>query len=160
MSEDSTNASVTSASEADIQPAVAATEQEGAVVNSGQAASGQAASGANNAAQVQEQVQAQEQVQEQVQVQGQVQGQSLSPQPLAAVEKMEVEVDFEVGRVTLPVSALASIAQGAVIDIGVVALDNVTAKSGGVAFAHGEFVELGGRVGFRITRLFGEQDKP
>ncbi len=82
------------------------------------------------------------------------------PRPLAPVEKMEVEVDFEVGRVTLPVSALANIAQGAVVEVGSLSLDRVVAKSGGVAFAHGEFVELGGRVGFRITKLFSERSSP
>lgn len=84
---------------------------------------------------------------------------ALPPRPLASVEKMEVEVDFEVGRVTLAVSALANIAQGAVVEVGSLSLDDVVAKSGGVAFARGEFVELGGRVGFRITKLFGEPAK-
>ena len=143
MSEDTTNA-ITSDSDSDVatKPAVAATEQQEATSDVTSAVTettmSDVTSGANNALE---------------------QAQALPPQPLAAVEKMEVEVDFEVGRVTLAVSSLANIAQGAVIDIGAVALDNVTAKSGGVAFAHGEFVELGGRVGFRITRLFGEQEK-
>ena len=78
---------------------------------------------------------------------------------LAPIESMEVRVDFEVGRVTLPVSKLANVAAGSVIDMPGVSLDSVVAKSGGHAFAFGEFVELGGRVGFRILKLAETKEK-
>ena len=80
-------------------------------------------------------------------------GSSVASPPLSPIEKMEVRIDFEVGRVTLPISALANVSSGAVIEMPAVSLDKVIAKSGGQAFAHGEFVELGGRIGFRITKL-------
>ena len=79
---------------------------------------------------------------------------------LAPVESMEVRIDFEVGRVTLPVSSLANVATGSVIEMPGVSLDRVIAKSGGQAFAFGEFVELGGRVGFRILSLKEAKEKP
>ncbi len=79
--------------------------------------------------------------------------------PLSPVESMEVRIDFEVGRVTLPVSKLANVATGSVIEMPGVALDRVVAKSGGHAFAFGEFVELGGRVGFRILKLAEPKEK-
>ena len=83
-----------------------------------------------------------------------------SPPPrLAPVESMEVRIDFEVGRVTLPVSSLANVATGSVIEMPGVSLDRVVAKSGGQAFAFGEFVELGGRVGFRILSLKETKEK-
>ena len=81
------------------------------------------------------------------------------PPPLSPVESMEVRIDFEVGRVTLPVSKLANVATGSVIEMPGVALDRVVAKSGGHAFAFGEFVELGGRVGFRILKLAEPKEK-
>ena len=87
---------------------------------------------------------------------------SAAPAPaprLSPVESMEVRIDFEVGRVTLPVSTLANVAAGSVIEMPGVSLDRVVAKSGGHAFAFGEFVELGGRVGFRILRLAETKEK-
>ena len=82
-----------------------------------------------------------------------------APPRLAPVESMEVRIDFEVGRVVLPVSSLANVAAGSVVEVPGVSLDRVVAKSGGHAFAFGEFVELGGRVGFRILRLAEAKEK-
>ncbi len=84
---------------------------------------------------------------------------SAAPPRLSPVESMEVRIDFEVGRVVLPVSSLANVAAGSVVEVPGVSLDRVVAKSGGHAFAFGEFVELGGRVGFRILRLADAKEK-
>ena len=65
---------------------------------------------------------------------------SAAAPPITPIERMEVRIDFEVGRVTLPVSSLANVAAGSVIEVPGVALDRVVAKSGGHAFAFGEFV--------------------
>ena len=71
-----------------------------------------------------------------------------------SVEELQIEVEFRVGRVTLPLSALLGLAPGSTLDI----LDfsgwpRVEAVSAGRVFAAGKLVMVGNKPAFHIEQL-------
>lgn len=71
---------------------------------------------------------------------------------------MQVEVQIEVGRMMLPLSALQSLAVGQVFDTQQAAESNtVSLWAGGQRFAQGQLVVLGDRLGVRVMSIEGKE---
>lgn len=65
-----------------------------------------------------------------------------------------IELCLELARFTLPLSELASLQPGDVLDTGRAVGTHVTLTAGGRAVALGELVEIEGDVGLRVLELY------
>ncbi|WP_204324245.1 FliM/FliN family flagellar motor switch protein, partial [Stenotrophomonas maltophilia] len=63
---------------------------------------------------------------------------------------------FELGRRSLPLSEIRALGAGHVFDLGLDPDQPVDLVANGTRIGRGEIVEIGERVGVRVTRLFGQ----
>ncbi len=79
------------------------------------------------------------------------------PEPEQAgidLDKIQVRIDFRIGEVILPVSALSGLTPGFTLtDLPAVTFPRVQALAQGRVFAEGELIELDGKIGFRIQKI-------
>lgn len=76
------------------------------------------------------------------------------------LDELPVHINFELGSIELPLHALKNISQGYIFtDLNTLSLSKAYAKTGSRVFAQGEFVDIGGKMGFRITQLYGAHQK-
>lgn len=71
----------------------------------------------------------------------------------AVLDAIPVEVVVEIARATATVGEVASWRVGAVIEFASAIGETAVLRAGGRAIAHGELVELEGRVGVRVTEV-------
>jgi len=70
------------------------------------------------------------------------------------IDNIEVQVDFRIGEISMPVNELAALAPGFTLtDLPGLIFPRAQALSAGRVFAEGELVDIDGKIGFRITRL-------
>ena len=74
--------------------------------------------------------------------------------PRAAATSLPVTLVVELGRVNLPLSRLASLAPGDVIELGRHSREPVELTSGGKLVARGELVQIDAELGVRILNLY------
>ncbi|MCC8191010.1 MAG: FliM/FliN family flagellar motor switch protein, partial [Planctomycetes bacterium] len=79
---------------------------------------------------------------------------------LAAVDEARVEMRAEVGRLGVTLAELRRLAVGEVVEFTTGVEQPVTLVAGGQAIATGELVDIGGRVGVRITAMAGKGPDP
>ncbi|MDR0361992.1 MAG: type III secretion system cytoplasmic ring protein SctQ [Planctomycetota bacterium] len=72
---------------------------------------------------------------------------------LAALDEAEVELRAEVGRVNVTLAELRRLAVGEVVEFATQIESPATLVAGGRAVALGDLVDVGGRVGVRVTAL-------
>jgi flagellar motor switch/type III secretory pathway protein FliN len=75
----------------------------------------------------------------------------------AAIDTMPIVLDFHVGEVSLPLSELSAVlAPGYVIELGrPLDTSTVSVHANGRLLAHGELIQVGGRLAVRISRIAG-----
>lgn len=73
--------------------------------------------------------------------------------PAASFDDIPMEVECEVGRLTLPLSRLREIAVGQVFDLGFDATAAVSLRVNGQVVAVGELVRIAERVGIRVLEV-------
>jgi type III secretion system YscQ/HrcQ family protein len=71
----------------------------------------------------------------------------------AALDELEVELTFVVGQKTVTLGELRSLAPGAAFELGAPIGEAVTIHANGRPIGKGELLEVGDRVGVRITEL-------
>lgn len=72
------------------------------------------------------------------------------------VDSVEVELQARVGRLTLPLAQLRQLGEGQVVEFSTPVKSPVTLTVSGMAVATGELVDVGGRIGVRITSMAEE----
>ncbi len=72
----------------------------------------------------------------------------------ASVDGIEVELRADVGRLTVTLDQLRQLGAGQVVEFSTPVESPVTLSVGGKAFASGELVDIGGRVGVCIVDIF------
>jgi type III secretion system YscQ/HrcQ family protein len=81
------------------------------------------------------------------------------PTPVPSEEErlaaLDIEVVAELGRVTLPGRTLATLAPGAVVELGRPLGGPIDLYAGGRLLARGELVDVDGEVGVRVTEVVG-----
>lgn len=75
------------------------------------------------------------------------------PEDLARLEEVEVELQAQVGRLVVTLAQLRQLGAGQVVEFSTPVESPATLTVGGRAIATGELVDVGGRVGVRITAL-------
>lgn len=70
-----------------------------------------------------------------------------------ALDELEVTLTFVVGQTTLSLGELKTLAPGASFELPAPVSEAVTIQANGKAIGTGELLEVGGRVGVRITKL-------
>ena len=79
---------------------------------------------------------------------------SAVPAPAAApLDAVEVELSAEVGRLTLTLAQLRQLGEGQILEFSTPVEAPVALAVGGKAVACGELIDVGGRVGVRITSM-------
>ncbi|MDR1613540.1 MAG: type III secretion system cytoplasmic ring protein SctQ [Planctomycetota bacterium] len=73
--------------------------------------------------------------------------------PLAALDAAEVELRAEVGRLNVTLAELRRLSVGEVVEFATPVDSPATLVAGGRAVAVGDLVDVGGRVGVRVTAL-------
>ncbi|GBU17806.1 MULTISPECIES: type III secretion system cytoplasmic ring protein SctQ [Methylobacterium] len=74
----------------------------------------------------------------------------------ADLDSLGVSLSFELGRRSLPLSEIRALGAGHVFDLGLDPDQPVDLVANGTRIGRGEIVEIGERVGVRVTRLFGQ----
>ena len=73
--------------------------------------------------------------------------------------ELELPVRFEIETVSVPLAQLEAIAPGYVVELGMPATDaKLRLVSCGQVIGHAELVNVGGRLGARITRMVAQDD--
>jgi len=70
-----------------------------------------------------------------------------------SLDQLEVELTFIVGQTKLTLGELRSLSPGATFELGTPVGQAVSIFANGCAFGKGELLEIGGRVGVRVTEL-------
>ena len=73
--------------------------------------------------------------------------------PAAAPPDLEVRLDFNLGSLSLPLSAVEELREGYCLELDMPAQGQVDVTSGGRRIAVGELVQIEDRLGVRITRI-------
>jgi type III secretion protein Q len=71
--------------------------------------------------------------------------------------EIEIRLAFEIGRQTLPFSAVNRLAPGYVFDLARDPEAAVDIVANGTRIGHGEIVTIGDTIGVRVTRMFGHE---
>jgi len=77
-----------------------------------------------------------------------------SPIRIQDPDEIEVRIDFELSRISLPLGELRNIRPGYSFELDVPAPGSVRIVSGGREIGRGELVRIGDRLGVRVTELF------
>ncbi|MEM7693041.1 MAG: FliM/FliN family flagellar motor switch protein [Pseudomonadota bacterium] len=77
-----------------------------------------------------------------------------SPAP-ASLHDLPVRLEFHLGEIALPLSAVETLSEGAVLPLEAVTAEGVpvTVRANGTAIAEGDLVQLDDRLGVRLTRV-------
>lgn len=71
------------------------------------------------------------------------------------VDELPVDMTFELGRLTIPLSRLESVDQGYTFTLGGLSRSDVIIRANGRCIGRGELVQVGEEMGVRITNLHG-----
>lgn len=83
-------------------------------------------------------------------------------QSLASLERLAgvpVELSVELGRVKMPIGQLSRLAQGAIIELNVLAGEPLNVFINGVLIAQGEVVVVNDKLGIRLTDVIAPSDR-
>jgi type III secretion protein Q len=80
------------------------------------------------------------------------------PGPPTSFDDMQLQVELQIGRLTLPLMRVRELAIGQVLDLGIDATTAVTLRVNGQVLAVGELVRIAERTGVRITELRVERE--
>jgi type III secretion protein Q len=73
--------------------------------------------------------------------------------PAGSIDDIELQVEFTIGQLLLPISRVRELAVGQILDLGFDATTAVTLRVNGQAIAIGELVRIAERTGVRIAEL-------
>ncbi len=81
-----------------------------------------------------------------------------SPNPGLSAENLDIQITFDLGHVTLPLSELQNLQVGYSFELDMPSSGNVRILSGEQLIGRGELVQIEDRLGVRVTALFNPND--
>jgi len=72
-----------------------------------------------------------------------------------AIEQMDLEISFDLGRIQVPVASLRTLQAGYVFELDTTLNEPVTIRANGRRIGRGRLVQIGDRIGVQTTELAG-----